>query len=227
MGNNSTPVFLDFQITDFTSSGFPGIHVRNYSIGRTDLFYDFGDGVRTDGQKLVTWHVYKNPGTYNVCIYTSDSLFSSCQQVTINNCVSGGFITSTNDTICEGDSITLNVDWNTGNMQWQRKFGTVWVDETGLGANDSVYTFAPMQTSTYRLMASDSGCMASFSNQLNIIVYPTLAGIELQDTLVNICSGQSAILKVLNPPAATFKWQQLSGSNWTNATEINNRPRLQ
>ena len=85
--NNSTPAFLDFQITDFTSSGFPGIHVRNYSIGRTDLFYDFGDGVRTQDQKLVTWHLYKNPGIYNVCIYTSDSLFSSCQQVTINNCV--------------------------------------------------------------------------------------------------------------------------------------------
>ena len=219
--NNSTPVFLDFQITDFTSSGFPGIHVRNYSIGRTDLFYDFGDGVRTDGQKLVTWHVYKNPGTYNVCIYTSDSLFSSCQQVTINNCVSGGFITSTNDTICEGDSITLNVDWNTGNMQWQRKFGTVWVDEIGPGANDSVYTIAPMQTSAYRLMASDSGCMVSYSNQLNIIVYPTLDGIELQDTLVNICSGQSTILKVLNPPAAIYKWQQSLGSNWTNVAGNN------
>ncbi|MBK9424013.1 MAG: hypothetical protein IPN54_07785 [Bacteroidetes bacterium] len=144
--NNSTPVFLDFQITDFTSSGFPGIHVRNYSIGRTDLFYDFGDGVRTDGQKLVTWHVYKNPGTYNVCIYTSDSLFSSCQQVTINNCVSGGFITSTNDTICEGDSITLKYRLQFRNYAMAEKDGLTWVDETGPGANDSVYTFAPMQT---------------------------------------------------------------------------------
>ncbi|MBK9048472.1 MAG: T9SS type A sorting domain-containing protein [Bacteroidetes bacterium] len=224
--NSSTPVFLDFQITDFTSSGFPGIHVRNYSVGRTDLFYDFGDGVRTDGQRLVTWHMYKNPGTYNVCIYTSDSLFSSCQQVTINNCVSGGFITTTNDTICSGDSITLSVIWNTGNMQWQRKFGTVWVDETGPGANDSVYTFTPMQTSIYRLMASDSGCMTSFSNQINIVVYPKLVGIVLQDTLVNICAGQSAILKVLNPPTASYKWQQSSGSGWTNATGINNQPQI-
>ncbi len=224
--NNSTPAFLDFQITNFTSSGFPGIHVRNYSIGRTDLFYDFGDGVRTQEQKLVTWHMYKNPGTYNVCIYTSDSLFSSCQQVTINNCVSGGLISTTNDTICSGDSITLSVIWNTGNVQWQRKFGTVWVDETGPGANDSVYTFTPMQTATYRLMAFDSGCMTSYSNEINIVVYPDLVGIVLQDTLVNICAGQSAILKVLNPPTASYKWQQSSGSGWINATGLNNLPQI-
>ena len=40
----------------------------------------------------------------------------------------------------------------------------------------------------------------------------------LQDTLVNICAGQSAILKVLNPPTASYKWQQSSGSGWINAT---------
>ncbi|MBK6643208.1 MAG: hypothetical protein IPG39_19195 [Bacteroidetes bacterium] len=93
-------------------------------------------------------------------------------------------------------------------------------------ANDSVYTFTPMQTSTYRLMASDSGCMTSFSNQINIVVYPKLVGIVLQDTLVNICAGQSAILKVLNPPTASYKWQQSSGSGWTNATGINNQPQI-
>ncbi|MBK8413151.1 MAG: hypothetical protein IPL22_00735 [Bacteroidetes bacterium] len=71
-----------------------------------------------------------------------------------NNCVFGGFITSTNDTICEGDTISLSIASHSGIIQWQRRDGLTWVNETGIGANDSVYTFVPMQTSIYRLIVT-------------------------------------------------------------------------
>ncbi|MBK8874498.1 MAG: hypothetical protein IPN13_11475 [Bacteroidetes bacterium] len=220
-GNYNTSVYLDFQLTEFMSEGMPVIHVRNYSIGRTDLFYDFGDGVRTN-YKLATWHMYKNSGTYNVCLYTSDSLFSICKQITINNCSSAGAITASNDTICEGDTISLSIASHSGIIQWQRRDGLTWVNETGIGANDSVYTFVPMQTSIYRAIVTSAGCLSAFSNQLNIKVHPSLATAQLSDTLLNSCSGTYVRLNMVNPPVATFSWQQLSGSNWVIVPNTNN-----
>lgn len=216
-GNYNTQMLLDFQLTDFTSLGFPGIHVRNYSIQRSDLFYDFGDGTRTQANKLVTWHAYKDPGTYNVCLYTSDSLYSVCKQVTINSCPLSGIISASTDTICTADAVQLSTSTIPGNIQWQRKTGGMWIDETGPGATDTVYSVNPMQSESYRIKYSLPGCVSGFSNQIDIKVYPTLVNVVLQDTLVNLCVGTTTTLKVLNPPTANYQWQILSGANWLNA----------
>ncbi len=43
-GSFTTPIFLNFHLTDLSSQGLPMIHVRNYSLGTDQVYYDFGDG---------------------------------------------------------------------------------------------------------------------------------------------------------------------------------------
>lgn len=225
-GSYNTQPLLDFQLLDLTTTGFPVIHVRNYTIGRTDLIYDFGDGIKTTG-KLVTWHAYKNPGTYNVCLYTSDSSYSVCKQISINSCNLGGIISASNDTICGGDTITMSATSFAGNIQWQRQSGANWVNETGFGANDSIYSIAPLQSTTYRIIFTLPGCSPVLSNYLDIKVYPNISDLELKDTLLNICHGTPATLKVLNNPGANYLWQQSNnGVNWINAPGLNTNDQI-
>jgi hypothetical protein len=77
-GNYLTPLQLNFQITDmYSSTGYPLIYVRDYSIGNDSTWYTFSDGVETTpGEQNSLWHLFKINGNYSpsftngqVCIH--------------------------------------------------------------------------------------------------------------------------------------------------------------
>lgn len=223
-GNYTTPLFLYFHLTDFTSQGHPMIHVRNYSIGSDKVYYDFGDGVISLNNRHVLWHSYNNSGSYNICIYDSSGTQSWCDSLILNLCSSTGAASATANTLCEGDSVTLSLATFSGSVQWQSALPNgLWLDETGPGALLPSYTFAPMQTKKYRARVTNGSCVSVFSNEQLVNVYEDPAGNYLADTTVSLCHGQSVILKI-EGIAANFKWQMSDGINWYDASTITSNP---
>ncbi len=217
-GNFSTPLQLSFHVTDLSSStGFMMVHVRNYTIGTDSIKYDFGDGIVSTNNSKVLWHQYKNPGSYSICISDVNGTQSVCQTVSFSQCSVAGASVASSDTLCEGDSLTLNVSGYNGTVQWQSKVGTIWEDEIGTGANNDNYTITPTLTKSYRAKIVSGSCIPAFTNELSVKVWPTATVGTASITLDTICSGQSSTLWV-SGYVGTIQWQSFDGSGWVNET---------
>jgi len=214
-GNFTTPIFLNFHLTDFISQGIPMIHVRNYSLGTDNIYYDFGDGITSLNNRHVLWHSFKDSGSFNVCIYDSSGTQSWCQQINMNLCSSSGVSSISTDTICEGDSITLALVGSSGIIQWQHYVGSTWEDISVQGFADSIVVLAPSFSTKYRAKVTDSSCMPSLSNEVVIKVHQNNLASYLSDTLMQVCAGQNGRLQLMNSDG-TYQWQKFTGSGWSN-----------
>jgi hypothetical protein len=220
-GNYPTQLLLNFYITDLSAStGSMLVHVRNYSIGTDSVIFDFGDGTVSVDNARSLWHLYKNPGTYNICMTDVSGLSSTCQQVTFIQCAVGGIATVTDDSLCYGDTITLSVSGYLGSVQWQSTSinSYNWTNETGPGANTDAYTLQPLVNRKYRAMVTDSTCMPAYSNEIRIYISsPAIAGtaVAIPDT---ICLGTTGKLTSLNTSSTFRQWQRFDGTNWINET---------
>ncbi len=221
-GNYPTPLFMYFHLVDLSSQGFPMVHVRNYSIGTDNVYFDMGDGTISQGNQHVMWRHYRDSGTYNICIYDSSGANSYCQQVTMNICSSSGTMTLSKDTICQGDSVVLSLNNYVGAIQWQSQtnYGP-WIDETGAGSNMNNYVLYPSKSSKYRASVTNGTCISAISNVKNLKVNETIANALISDSLVTTCSGQYVLLFIANVNAS-FQWQQNLGSGWSNILNATN-----
>jgi hypothetical protein len=215
-GNYNTSLFLYFALEDYFSDGAPVVFVRNYSIGTESIYYDFGDGIQSTDNLHVKWHGFKNSGTYNICIVDSATGQSGCQTFTFNQCANAGIAMASDSILCQGDSIELTLSSYTGSIQWQKKSGNAWIDETLPGATSSNYLIAPSAASEYRAKVVVPGCIPSVSNVISIKYEPAISNYSLSDTLVLRCSGIFYKLEVLGSNVSSFTWQINTGSNWSN-----------
>ncbi len=211
-GNYNTSQFLYFHLTDFTTGGFPMVHVRNYSIGTDSVYFDFGDGIVSLNNRQTMWHSYRDSGSYNICIYDSSGTQSWCQSVLMNLCSPSGFISISNDTICEGDSLILSSVSSGGIIQWQSNNGSGWVNETSPGSNSSTYVVATPQTTTYRSLMTNGSCLPFISNELKVFVYNYFGAHTLSDTLIFKCKNFGVPLKVLGLNNVSYQWQINNGT---------------
>jgi len=218
-GGLSTPLQLSFYLTDLSASdGYLLVHVRNYTIGTDSVVYDFGDGIISTSNSKVLWHLYKNPGNYNICISNANGTQSVCQSVTFSQCSIAGTSSASSDTLCDGDSLTLSVSGYNGSVQWQRKVASVWVDETDPGSNTDNYQIMVSVSKSYRAKITSGICLPVMTNEILVLVYPTTAEAgTISLTQDSICSENSSKLTVANS-IGSIQWQSYDGSNWVNET---------
>ncbi|WP_316830289.1 PKD domain-containing protein [Pedobacter aquatilis] len=144
-------------------------------------------------------------------------------------------ISTSNLTICSGQTITITGDVPTGGngifaFQWQSSTdGNTWVNLTGATSKD--LTVTPGGTIYYRRQVT-SGCVSN-SNPLQINVLPPIANNTISANQ-SICSGNTVAPLTGTVPTGgdgttfTYQWQSsLNGTTWTDvsgATAIDYTP---
>ena len=215
-GNYNTTLLMHFALEDYISEGAPAVFVRNYSIGTENIYYDFGDGIQSLDNRHVMWHSYKNSGTYNICIVDSASGQSSCQPFTFNICGNVGIVLASDSVRCEGDSVELSLTTFNGNIQWQRKFGNNWIDETLPGANTQTYFVSPDTITEYRAKVQLPGCIPNISNVVKVKFEKHLNSYFVSDSMLTKCTNVLHRAYIIGSNAAQYMWQKDIGSGWTN-----------
>jgi hypothetical protein len=79
-----------------------------------------------------------------------------------------GTATASQDTICNGNSVTLFLSGYTGNIQWQRFNGSAWVNETAPGAQNDTFNVSLITTSDFRAFVSAVGQPDDSSNVVTV-----------------------------------------------------------
>lgn len=99
--------------------------------------------------------------------------FSNSILVNVNPLSVGGNVVSSDNAVCSGNSIILNLTGNTGNIQWQSSTDNVNFSNIN-GANSSVYITNPINSTTYYRAEVVSGiCPAQNSTTIQALVNPT------------------------------------------------------
>lgn len=221
-GNYNTPLFMYFHLTDFaTTDSIPLVHVRNYSIGEENFYYDMGDGSVT-GITDNTWRLYDKSGNYNVCMYNATGTQSVCQTVTINSCSVPGVISSTADTICEGDTVTFSLSGSVGNVQWQYSLNQInWSNISSPGFDSTIIQLPVSTTAYYRARVTSSSCFPVNSVPLKVYVKPKLTSGVILTTPTAGCEGATVRLQ-MNGYTGGLQWQKNNGGGWVNLANGNN-----
>lgn len=211
-GNYTTPLFMYFHLTDFsTQNGVPMVHVRNYSIGAEKFYFDMGDGTVT-GFRDNFYRLYDESGTFNICMYDSSGQQSVCQSVTFNTCTVPGYIQASSDSICQGDSVVLNLVAHLGNIQWQYSYDQInWLDVTGVGFDSVVYVVSPIRTTYYRAQVTNNNCLTltTVQKQIKVRVFSGF----ISNIPTTACIG-SRVHFVATECAGILGWQKNEGSGW-------------
>lgn len=230
-GNYSTPLLLNFNLTDLTNiSGDPIIFVRNYSIGSDSIWYDFGDGIVTDDFKQQSlWHLFKSNGHYsynaqnmiqNVCIKSNSSsgIQSSCVQYNQTFCSVAGNMNLSASSICIGDSVLLTVSGHNGSVQWQsRSNSPIWIDEISNGATTDSFYVSPSSFQIFRTKITNGLCAPAFTSPDSIFVSLQPVGGIISLGTDSICIGAFVDLS-LTGSAGIIQWQSNYGFGWVNET---------
>jgi hypothetical protein len=218
-GNYTTPLFMYFHLSDFTNSqGVPLVHMRNYSIGKEQFYFDMGDGVVSSVRNNL-WHLYDQPGPYNICMYEASGVQSVCQN--FNYCGLGGISSINLDTICAGDQIELSLTGHQGIIQWQSRTNSlVWTDITSPGFDSSVIYMNPLITTHYRAKVTDGSCNSVYSNPQTIVVSAAIAG-TLASSPTAGCLNREVHLK-LDGFTGTLSWQKDTGSGYVTIPNSSN-----
>ena len=120
----------------------------------------------------ITYYVIGDDGT---CA-NIDSIF-----IDVGPAAIAGTASAPNDTICLGNSITLTLNGQQGNIQWiSSTDGISWQNETGAGSNSPGYEVSPTTFTYYQAILTSAGCPADTTNTLSIYsiapVAPTVTG---------------------------------------------------
>lgn len=213
-GNYTTPLFMYFHLSDFSNShGLPLVHVRNYSIGKEQFYFDMGDGVVSTVRNNL-WHLYDQPGSYNICMYEAGGLQSVCQSGTFNLCGLSGMISASADSVCVGGQVDLNLSGFQGDIQWQFSTNSNnWQDITTTGFDSSAIILNPITSTYYRAKVIDGTCNPIYSTYQYVFVSASTAG-TIVSTTTAACIGQEVVLHVANYNG-TLSWEKNSGAGWT------------
>jgi gliding motility-associated-like protein len=141
--------------------------------------------------------------------------------------VAGTASVSTNP-ICQNQTTTLTLTGSSGNIQWQRLIGAVWVNIAG-ETNPTFTTPALTTATSYRASVSSGVCAAVFSNVINVIVNSTTVAGIVSASSTNLCVGNVATVSV-SGNVGTIQWQTNSSGTWTDIPGANsssyNSPQL-
>lgn len=176
---------------------------------------------------------------YNTPVLTSDryyrarltnptcpTKYSNAVKIQISSQSIAGYVISSADTICEGNSATLSLNNNTGTIQWQQSIDGVtdWSDIiTGSGYNSNIFTSESLSQSKYfRAKVTNGSCPSVYSTPKYIKVdnAPSGGNIVTSDSI--ICADNSVSL-TLNNYFGNIRWQTSSdnGITWNNISGAN------
>ncbi|NTW31655.1 MAG: DUF2341 domain-containing protein [Bacteroidetes bacterium] len=150
---------------------------------------------------------------------TSDGLAT----LTVNPVSVGGTAIESISTLCSGNSTTISLTGNTGDIQWQQSAnGTSgWTNVSdGIGGTTATYTTSNLTSSTYYKAKVTSGvCNYDSSNTVLITVDPVSVGGTATETASSVCFGTGTTIS-LTGNTGTIQWQQSADgtSGWTNVS---------
>lgn len=123
-------------------------------------------------------------------------------------CSVAGTASATKDSICTGGFTNLLLTGYLGNIQWQRFDGSVWIDETGMGATTDNYMVTPSATTDYRAVVTYPSCPPDTSNAITIVVgitVPTTNGAtRCGYGPVTLSANGNGVFKWYDSPSATL-----------------------
>lgn len=228
-GNFDTPIQLLFQVTNmFPTMGKPLVFVRDYTIGGDieNQIY-FGDGYVSTIFQGSAWHQYKINGnyglmpmnTFNICMEatTPSGIVTTCKQMSFTSSVTGGNVSASPNSICNGDTVLLVSSGTNGPIQWQyQSNGAGWVNITGTSSNSDSLFVNPTQETFYRVKVDNGIDPPSFSNVVSVYVVPTTI---TSASIVNdsLCKNTPYYFAVDSFPGMTsFNWS-IPG-NWSGSS---------
>ncbi|NTW32056.1 MAG: hypothetical protein HGB12_05450 [Bacteroidetes bacterium] len=150
---------------------------------------------------------------------TSDGLAT----LTVSPVSVGGTATATASTLCSGNSTTITLAGNTGNIQWQQSAnGTSgWANVSGgTGSTSATYTTPNLTSSTYyRAQVTNSVCNSDYSSTALVTVDPVSLGGTATATESAVCTDSSTTI-TLTDYTGTIQWQQSADgtSGWANVS---------
>lgn len=207
--SNCNLALVKFRISDFFAAIQPvgfgylcigeAVQFINESVGATHFLWLFGDG--TSSTLANPTHAYSQPGTYTVTLvaYNNDYCNGSdtaTLEVTVLGL--GGSTYATTDTLCPGESITLNAS---GGTSYQ------WLPAPGLNPSQMQHpspSVTPTHTTTYVVLISSS--CGTDSLHITVPVHNFQLTTSPNDT---ICIGSSCQLWASG--AHTYLWQPPAG----------------
>jgi PKD repeat protein len=140
---------------------------------------------------------------------------SIAKQITVKASAVAGTINTTKDTICAGQTATLNLVGSTGTIVWQSS-----ADNTNFanisGASTSTYTTPALNNGAYyRARLSQGTCPDAFTSSKQIVVNPIpLASFSASKT--NVSKGETVIFTALDSlSGTTFSWDFGDGASST------------
>ncbi len=110
------------------------------------------------------------------------SIFST-NFVLAQTCSDAGTATAAADSVCYIDTTNLSVTGYIGAIQWQGSIDNItFVDETGTGSTTDSYDVNPQETTYYRAIVTDTGCLPDTGNVVTLTVgvinVPTAANVS-------------------------------------------------
>ncbi|MFN4233942.1 MAG: gliding motility-associated C-terminal domain-containing protein [Bacteroidia bacterium] len=210
------------QSTTLTASGSSGGTII-YS------FYDALTGGNFLGNSPLTVSPTSTTTYYLEVSNTSGCLANGGRQpytITVNTTPTSATITTTNDTICAGDSTTITASGSTGGSIVYSFY------DAATGGNflgNSPLTVSPSSTTTYYLeVSTTSGCLATGGRQpVTITVNPTPTTPTITVSNDTICSGDSTLITASGSTGGNISYNfydALTGGNFLGNSPLSVSP---
>jgi len=171
------------------------------------FFRDFASGIYDTSTLINPYHIFTNTGNYLVqliTIFQNASVDTSIIPVHIYAHVN--FNLGNDTTICSGSSITLNAFSSTATDY-------LWQDSS------TASTYTASTTGTYYVTASNAGCSATDTLNLNVISC-TAPVAQFQTADASICPGTCTDFTNLSINATSYQWF-FPGANPSASSDIN------
>lgn len=120
-----------------------------------------------------------------------------------------GTATAMQDTLCEGDSTSLLLTGQRGNIQWETSADGVNYQPLTGASSSTLGTGGIFQTTWYQAVVS-TACGSQTSNSVRISLAPSAAAGTISANPDSLCEGESTLLSV-NGASGNIQWQMAIG----------------
>ncbi len=162
-------------------------------------------------------------GTYTV---VATSALSGCTatmpgsaSVTINPASVGGTASVTPGTVCSGNSATLSLSGQTGDIEeWQYTTddGDTWNSIPSSAGQNPMVTGPLTNTTYFQALVSNGGCSPAYSSVVGVMVNPVSVGGTVTATASSVCGGSSTLLTLSGQTGSIVRWEvSPDGTTWT------------
>ncbi|MFI5149773.1 MAG: PKD domain-containing protein [Bacteroidia bacterium] len=205
-----TSIHAQVSFTTSTSNGCAPLPVTFTNTSSTGNYYvwNFNDG-SPNATTVNTSHTFNMPMNYNVVLSAYDTtghgmVFKGTFQVGIN--VGGGYISSSSDTVCPGESINFSMSNSNGNS-YSWTFG----DGGSSSNNYPNYSYASAGVDTVKLTVN-SGCGLQ---HLKKVIYVKAGGHPSANFNFNnnVCPGDMGQFNPRDYNASSYSWTFGDGGN--------------